>query len=1294
MYSLDHADDVPSDVADDAYSNQHGQLGDVDGEDQLLLTQHGEDISRPPRQVRFASGPNSDSDDMSDDDDDASDDETSNPEQEGDQDEDEDMTELDAQELAEEAANLSRDLAEEGNRPETKSRSTSRSATVASEHIKRPNRPNASDLGPLQYGQDAVESPLSQGSLPDLAVFDKVVAVRAAFNVSHRDAVKLLRKHNLDVSKVWRTLERSLKPRQGLAETMVLATQLELPREVQIISSPARSPVETLGDISRIDDDYDEQNESSSSDEEGVSDDSDESSDGEEKHGSGARDSDSDGDSESSSEYVSARPSPPQGDEDDEDDANDDSSSSSEDSSSDSERLSRPAKSSKAQRKQTKTRTKSNNMRQAQEINSSDSSDAIDSSSEEEARVILRTQGPRGRKIVSSDESSSSSSDSSSDSSSESDFEKEDTTPTAQSQSSRDSLPKQKSPARSHQTTPRQNAPVPPGQGLTRTQRRNHRRRLQTQSKKAALQPPAGSRDTRETPAKDDDLEAKKRALLQALGSESKTLDLGSGQAVEDFQMGEAAQDAWRQKILYRAIECVQEGVELSEPPFPFIQRWDPQQRWASQPNPRRGKRKSRADSQFYNQANSRNAKKQKSEQPVEEYSYREDGTICLSNQGDMVLDYDDVTFHPDQGPMANGYTGQTPPLADEQVGDNLPPLPEDISSRPVLHAGEVKVGMVIAFKQLLCTEATQWQPQLSEYMIASVTELGEGSENFQVQLARRDRNLDRNEKKYDEETGQRVYGKFEAPDSDEDEDALEEEDNGIREVFFSEMIEPRIVQQVIRTGGIRDSSGNLVRDETSKSEEPGSADSQLPELGFEVADSQPKHAYHERESSGRRTDSQDHSGTLDNDRGGKQESETTHTMQIHADVAVEESFVPETIHGQPDSLAGDASITEDRRGEISELINEGGFRQGIRSSIAQSAFLQFGQGSPSRQLEEEYASSILLSKPVGISRSNSSSGAPSEYDTKEPTEDEDRLALHLDFRSNQLHRTSPPHSFQGPSQEDGSQAAAGAETDTFHSAPQNPNPQQMRSGRLNEEDSIRLTTPRVQQSAGLVEYPKLSASQTTQASDLSGGRQLDPNFITHSDDLGNSLLGESPAANGFDYDDDTALGGETTELDQPDRERKLKQMCNGGLGNASVSGTPVKSTQLEAQPSSRPQSAVSQESDSSFPDIKFLSSQMARTKFKKSSRVKAERYSPKDTPAHSDLPSQRPRLSQRVEARCPTVAVEWSPSPAAQSTSGEKNDVEGVKPGNPKANNLSSQGTISPPALSRPRQTRASSSS
>jgi hypothetical protein len=37
--------------------------------------------------------------------------------------------------------------------------------------------------------------------------------------------------------------------------------------------------------------------------------------------------------------------------------------------------------------------------------------------------------------------------------------------------------------------------------------------------------------------------------------------------------------DSWLQRIDLRAVECCEEGIELSTPPFPFYHRWDPEYR-------------------------------------------------------------------------------------------------------------------------------------------------------------------------------------------------------------------------------------------------------------------------------------------------------------------------------------------------------------------------------------------------------------------------------------------------------------------------------------------------------------------------------------------------------------------------------------------------------------------------------------------------------------------------------------------------------------------------------------------
>ena len=120
---------------------------------------------------------------------------------------------------------------------------------------------------------------------------------------------------------------------------------------------------------------------------------------------------------------------------------------------------------------------------------------------------------------------------------------------------------------------------------------------------------------------------------------------------------------------------------------------------------------------------------------------------------------------------------------------DDLPRLPEDVSMLPNFTDDDIKPGMVIAFKQLILSEATNWQPQMSTYRTAVVIKASENG-NLELRLAKRDR--EETEKYYDVETGERIYGKFDMPTDDDQDD---EEDDGFLEVTINEIVEPKIVQ-------------------------------------------------------------------------------------------------------------------------------------------------------------------------------------------------------------------------------------------------------------------------------------------------------------------------------------------------------------------------------------------------------------------------------------------------------------------------------------------------------------------
>ncbi|KAF5875066.1 putative clumping factor b protein [Botrytis fragariae] len=238
--------------------------------------------------------------------------------------------------------------------------------------------------------------------------------------------------------------------------------------------------------------------------------------------------------------------------------------------------------------------------------------------------------------------------------------------------------------------------------------------------------------------------------------------------------------DRWRDKVAaYRAVECCQEGVVLSEPPFPFVQRWDPQQQ-----NHRGGKRKNQAqghneDSQGSKKRKRRNGKQNYSEEQEEYFdesyqpSYEEDVTETQSTEP-PARQVESVELRTDLGDLIQ----ETPDLVE---------LPEDPATLPNLELHTVQSGMIIAFKQMLMDESTKWQPQISAYRTASVLSVDDNGD-ITVSLARRDR--DYPVKHYDE-NGERIWGKFEMPNEEEDE---EEEDNGEMVITFYELVEPKIV--------------------------------------------------------------------------------------------------------------------------------------------------------------------------------------------------------------------------------------------------------------------------------------------------------------------------------------------------------------------------------------------------------------------------------------------------------------------------------------------------------------------
>ncbi|KAG6066085.1 hypothetical protein E4U33_005690 [Claviceps sp. LM78 group G4] len=489
-------------------------------------------------------------------------------------------------------------------------------------------------------------------------------------------------------------------------------------------------------------------------------------------------------------------------------------------------------------------------------MSSEDDSDSDSSSEDDVKKTSTRGKGrdntekvERGGKVSTLDKKNISSSDSNSDDDSD------DSSDESSCDSSDDSGPE---PVKNPGSTQTQQGSAP-SQGLSRTQKRNARRRKQKVmmrqatstptsmdaellARKAALlgalqahvtheaseESTANPESATSTPNGDQtavthasaeisaqrrtrvDMGAGRRMLFGALGLKNpktkadeelikqglmkdvkplfnpRIVDVNDGEHTKQATEEDADPDAWRSKVTYRAVECCHEGMKLSEPPFPFVQRWDPQQQYGSM---RKRKRQTEEfDEEYYGPSPS-NGNKSNTRDP-------------FRGQASGRVDADPLPAETVNGQTAtNGHIDQADDLEEEEEEEeeeeDLPPLPADLNTLPSLKRGSAKKGMVITWKQCTMSKATQWQP-----VMASITgevlvpdTLDPPNSVLQVWLAFRDREY--KEKLYDEKTGQRIYEKFEVPDFEDEDGEEEEEDDGLRMVGWEEMGDPRILAEV-----------------------------------------------------------------------------------------------------------------------------------------------------------------------------------------------------------------------------------------------------------------------------------------------------------------------------------------------------------------------------------------------------------------------------------------------------------------------------------------------------------------
>lgn len=216
----------------------------------------------------------------------------------------------------------------------------------------------------------------------------------------------------------------------------------------------------------------------------------------------------------------------------------------------------------------------------------------------------------------------------------------------------------------------------------------------------------------------------------------------------------------WREKLILGATECVFDDIELSTPPFPFQQRWDEEAGYIIQ------------------QRKGRNKKRKRRQQQPQVYDEEADVNGDYYGDDDMQLNYDDAE--------QPGEMDETTTKMAEDTEDDLPELPSDASSLPGLAEKDLKPGLVLAFKQLDVSKETNWQPMVSDYRIAVVSDVFENN-ILNIQLAQAYRRQPKDE---DAEEGPFKYSGFEMPGMDD-----EGEDDGFREVPFDDLIEPKLLR-------------------------------------------------------------------------------------------------------------------------------------------------------------------------------------------------------------------------------------------------------------------------------------------------------------------------------------------------------------------------------------------------------------------------------------------------------------------------------------------------------------------
>ncbi|CAK7565948.1 MAG: hypothetical protein SEPTF4163_003878 [Sporothrix epigloea] len=290
----------------------------------------------------------------------------------------------------------------------------------------------------------------------------------------------------------------------------------------------------------------------------------------------------------------------------------------------------------------------------------------------------------------------------------------------------------------------------------------------------------------------------------------------------------------WASRIDYSAVECCDTNFVLDKPSFPFVQQWhaikgqnglrqkkldhamtgtkrkqdtavpmnapEPKKRAAPSTSSESSLDSSSdsdsvADDDGNNEHHSTRAVRS-SEKNVDILGINDSDSA--SDSDSFHAEEDDSDSSSDESSITTDVEDKTK-IADGTRQEDLPPLPVDITALPALELGQAAEGMLLTWKDWVLSERTNWQPQVID-ITARVVDVSDNGESLGVVVAHRDRGLNsKPAKQYDELTGERLYGRFDGPDV-EDDDTDDADSSGYRTVLFTELMEPRVLQKIIET--------------------------------------------------------------------------------------------------------------------------------------------------------------------------------------------------------------------------------------------------------------------------------------------------------------------------------------------------------------------------------------------------------------------------------------------------------------------------------------------------------------